>query len=541
MDAKIGGRVLAGIAVGILVGLGLLVTMPVGVQPGDVLEGRVGLFTPPVTAGIEVSIPKERGATEVTVKLSGEDTPLPLRDLSSVEIEVPQSAIAGKRLEAVEQALAAKLRDETGLQLDFQLDRVKERAEVSTRPWPTELAFILGQFFMRLLQMLVVPLIAVSVLIGIASLGDMRKLGTIGKHTTGFYLLTVSIAAVIGLFWVNLLQPGVPLREQFPQAEPAAIADQTPTQLLLRIVPTNPVKAFAEMDVVGMLFFIIVLGLAMLAVGRRHSAPVFNFAECLHDLLMVLIGWVMKLAPVGVGALIAHTIGTQDWGFLGPLMQGLGKYALCIVLGLATHFVVYMILLRWLGKYSIRRFLTQFGPVAAVAFGTSSSNATLPVTLQATAKMGVSKRIADFVIPVGATLNMDGTALFEVVAVMFFAQAFGNDLGLGGQLIVMVTGALAAMGAAGIPSAGLVTMVIVLSAVGLPASKVGLLWAIDRPLDMMRTVLNVMGDSLCCRVVQTWNPDIRPEDDEKATEYVDYSPEDSHDAKPNPPNDRQSP
>lgn len=307
-----------------------------------------------------------------------------------------------------------------------------------------------------------------------------------------------------------------------------AIADQTPSDLILRVIPTNPVAAIVEMDIIGILFFTILLAFAILSLGKKRAAPVFNFFESLNDLVFVLVGWVMALAPFGVGLLIAHTIGTQDLPFLSHLLEGLLKFAATVTLALATHFIVLLLIVWIFGKLNPIAFLRAMSPAMAVAFGTNSSTATMPVTMTCVSNLGVSKRIRNFVIPVGATLNMDGTALFEAVTVIFFAQAFGFDLSFAQQFLVAILAVAAAMGAAGIPSAGLVTMVMVLSAVGLPATKIATIFAIDRPLDMMRTIVNITGDAMTARVVQTRFPDIRQEDDDLASEYEEIDPEDSH-------------
>jgi Na+/H+-dicarboxylate symporter len=337
------------------------------------------------------------------------------------------------------------------------------------------------------------------------------------------------IAATIGAVYVNVIQPGQPLRSQWSsEVSDLAISDQSPTDLILRVIPTNPMAAIVELDIIGILFFTILLAFAILSLGKKRSAPVFNFFESLNDLIFVLVGWVMALAPFGVGMLIAHTIGTQDLPFLSHLLLGLLKFATTVTLALATHFVVLLLIVWIFGKYNPFSFLRAMSPAMAVAFGTNSSTATMPVPMSCVSNLGVSKRVRNFVIPVGATLNMDGTALFEAVTVIFFAQAFGFDLSFGQQFLVGILAVVAAMGAAGIPSAGLVTMVMVLSAVGLPATKIATIFAIDRPLDMMRTIVNITGDAMTARVVQTRFPDIRPEDDDLASEYEEIDPAASH-------------
>lgn len=314
---------------------------------------------------------------------------------------------------------------------------------------------------------------------------------------------TMFVAVAIGLTAVNTLRPGAALRGQWVAEEADAAVSQSVSELILRIVPTNRVQAIAERDVVGILFFVILLAIALLKAGPKRAAPVLGFFESLNAAVAVMVGWVMVLAPYGIFALVAHTTATQETSFLGPPLKSLRLFAV----GLAVHFAFQLAILAAVARVNPRRFLQDMGPALATAFGTNSFSATLPVTLRCADEMGVPKRIYGFVLPVGATLNMDGTALFEAVAAMFFAQAFGFEFGLGTQILLALTSVLAAMGAAGIPSAGLVTMVLVLSAVGLPTSKLPLLWAIDRPLDRMRTVVNVSGDALTCCILQRLNPD----------------------------------
>lgn len=503
-DKRFGLKVLVGIFVGVLFGLFLLYNQPVGVQPGDVFKA--------VTAdgqSFSVSIPSGTGATK------------PSADGVAFEKEVK---LAGAPMATVPLLLS----ESSGV--TFESATLESRAKVTVRPVVTEVIYLVGEIFLRLLRMLVVPLVIATVLVGIASLGDLKKIGRIGSLTAGWYLLTMGIAVLVGVTFVDLIKPGQPLAAQWSgEATTIAVADKTPAELILRIIPQNPIEAIATMDIVGILFFVIVMAIAMLKLGKRRAAPVFNFFEGLNDVIFVIVGWVMLMAPVGVGCLIAHTIATQDIAFLGVLFGSLWKFALCVTLGLVTQFIILMLLVWIIGKYNPFLFVKNFGPAMATAFGSSSSSATLPVTMECVSKMGVSRRISNFVVPVGATMNMDGTALFEAVSVIFFAQAFGFQLAFGAKLLVAVTSVVAAMGAAGIPSAGLVTMTMVLSAAGLPTTKMQVLWAIDRPLDMMRTVVNITGDAVTARVVQTKLPDIRQEEDEMYERYEEVEPEASHD------------
>ena len=532
-DKRFGLKVLLGIVIGIAFGLLMLRNLPVGVQPGDTLIATYGN-----ESQAEITIPEGEGPlTPVFVKNLDPKNKLEPKFTKPLDI-------AGESFENLPTTL------NTGSNEFFYAVQLKERKEVTVRPWPTEVIYVIGQVFLRLLKMLVIPLIIATVLIGIASLSDMRpatwmllpasrdqmrqmlrcgKIPVTAARRPGaaaWYIASMLVAVTIGVTLVNIIKPGKGLH--FPGAE-AAATTASASQLILKTIPTNPFQAIANMDVVGILFFVILMALAMLQMGKRRVAPVYNFFEGLNDIVYVIVGWVMKMAPFGVGALIAHTIGTQDVAFLGTLLSSLAWFAVTVTGGLLIHFIVLQIAVSALAKYSPFQFMKHMGPAFATAFGTNSSSATLPVTMKCVDKMNVSKRISNFVLPVGATLNMDGTALFEAVAVLFFAQAFGMGLGVPGQIIVAITSVVAAVGAAGIPSAGLVTMTIVLSAAGVPTSKMQILWAIDRPLDMMRTVVNITGDAVVARVLQTRFPEIRPEEDEMAEAYEEVLPDASHD------------
>ncbi|MCH7903739.1 MAG: dicarboxylate/amino acid:cation symporter [Armatimonadetes bacterium] len=516
-DKRFGLKVMIGIVLGIGLGLALTLIVPVGVQPGDVLRATLSDGTY-VNVKITTAADDPKGtepSTATVVEAEERD------DYPSYEIAFASPVtVIGKSLENAQ----AELSRSAGV--TFESAEVTKRDKVVVRPGATEIVYIVGQIFIRMLKMLVIPLIIATVLIGIASLGNIKKLGRLGKQAALWYVGTMLVAVAIGVTYVNLINPGEPLIEAWSEdAGEIAIASMSPADMILKTIPTNPIDAIARGDIVAILFFIIIFALAMLKLGKRRVAPVFNFFEGLNDIIYMLIGWVLTMAPIGVGCLIAESIGTQDFGYLGIISKGLGLFALTLTLSLATHFIFLMIMVKTVGKYNPFTFLRHFSPALATAFGSSSSSATLPVTMTCVAKTGVSKRISNFVLPVGATLNMDGTALFEAIAVLFFAQAFGHSLGLGGQVTVALTSIVAAMGAAGIPSAGLVTMTVVLSAVGLPVTKISFLWAIDRPLDMMRTVVNITGDAVTARVIQTLNPDIKAEEDDLYERYEEVEPE----------------
>ena len=573
-DKRFGLKVMIGIVLGIAVGLLLTQILPVGVQPGDLLKAS---FDDGTYIDVEIKVNTDDDPYGNPIDPFGKEPYLPvlldptkdlLEKLERAESKLEQrlkkvsddhpdvlalikqrDSLQSKIIERMDNypsfpvafseevlVVGQSMDDAQGLlseSLGQELSSLVlvERDDVLVRPAATEVIYVVGQIFIRMLKMLVIPLIIATVLIGIASLGNIKKLGKLGKQAALWYVGTMMVAVVIGVTFVNLIKPGDPLQEAWSSdATEIAIANRGPAEMILKTIPTNPIDAIARGDIVAILFFVIIFALAMLKLGKRRVAPVFNFFEGMNDIIYMLIGWVLTMAPIGVGCLIAATIGAQDFAYLGIISKGLGLFALTLTLALVTHFIFLMIMLKTVGKYSPVTFLKKFSPALATAFGSSSSSATLPVTMTCVGKMDVSKRISNFVLPVGATLNMDGTALFEATAVLFFAQAFSADLGLGGQVTVALISIVAAMGAAGIPSAGLVTMTLVLSAVGLPVSKISFLWAIDRPLDMMRTVVNITGDAVTTRVVQTLNPDIKPEEDDMYEQYEEVEPEASHDS-----------
>jgi len=509
-------RIILGMLAGCVAGLLLMRFFPVGIQPGDRLTARLHDGS---TIRLKVDDATRPEKTLDVLTQSGEKGTAWLeRGQTAGSVSLPD----GKRVQLAGLSLqegAARISEALGKPV--QNLRVAERRGVTLLPTPTRVFYILGELFLRLLKMLIVPLIVSTVLIGVASLGDLQKMGRIGGQTVAYYVVTMLIACCIGLALVNIVRPGDGLDLRAAAGE-AGLAESPPTvaDLLLRIVPPNPVEAMARFDVLGMLFFTILTALAILKLGHERAHTVLRFFEGLNGIVYVLIGWVMSLAPVGVGALLAYFVAIQTPDYLVTLAGSLGKFAFCVAAGLLIHMGVLTLLVWRPGRYSPLEFLRRSTPFLTTAFSTASSSATLPVTLSVVREMNVSRRISSFVIPVGATANMDGTALYEACAVLFFAQAFGVDLSFGQQVIVAFTAMLAAVGAAGIPSAGLVTMALVLTAVGLPLTGIGLLLAIDRPLDMLRTAVNVYGDASACRVVQTWNPSIRPEEDDEAEEKL---------------------
>lgn len=357
---------------------------------------------------------------------------------------------------------------------------------------------IVGDLFIRLLKMIIVPLIFASITAGIISLGDTKKLGRIGLKTFLYYLTTTALAVILGLVLVNIIHPGKGV--ELPTGQTNDFTErETPSiiSIITDIVPENILDAMAQSQVLSIIFFSILLGIAICSIGEKGK-PLVSLFESFNDVMMKITGWIMRLAPIGIFALMAHTIGTLGLSVLKPL----AIYMTTVVLGLLIHAVFILpILLRIFGKYSPLQLIKDAFSAITTAFSTASSAATLPITMECLQEnTGVSKKITSFVLPLGATINMDGTALYEAVAAMFIAQAYGYNLGLGQQLVIVLTATLASIGAAAIPSAGLITLIIVLNAVNLPVEGIGMIWAVDRILDMLRTSVNVWGDT-CGTVV----------------------------------------
>ena len=363
----------------------------------------------------------------------------------------------------------------------------------------------IGDLFMKLLRMVIVPLVLTSIISGVASGGGGRSLGRLFSKTMGYYVLSSFLAAFVGLLMVNLIRPGVGanLTGTDQQALPELSTPESPIQLLLDIVPQNVVQAAATADMLALIFFCIVFGAALSTLPDKSRRPLVEFFDALFHVMMTLTSGIIKFLPIGVFALITRMIGTTGFDAFRPLAM----YALTIFSGVTIHFFVSLpILLILLGRISPRIHFANMREPLLIAFSTSSSGATLPVTMNVVEeKVGVSNKIASFVLPMGATINMDGTAVFECAGALFIAQAMGFDLTIMQQGIVVLTALLASIGAAAVPSAGLVVIFIVLGAIGLEGPDVnvivGSMLAIDRPLDMYRTAANVFSDSCGAAII----------------------------------------
>lgn len=384
----------------------------------------------------------------------------------------------------------------------------------------------LGTAFIRALTMVVIPLVVASLIVGASSLGDIRKLGRIGGKTLGYYLVTTALAVTLGLVLSNLVEPGsrvdpatrdsLSARFQGQAAGNMEIAAQAPAikDVLLNIIPRNPVQSAATFDILPLIFFAVIFGAALSVLPEAKKDPVIKVFDGINEASMVIIGWIMVTAPYAVFALIASI--TAQFGL--DLLRSLMIYGLVVVSGLAIHGLVTIGLMVWFtAKIKPVQFFKRISGVPLFAFSTSSSNATLPVTM-ATAedKLGISKEISSFVLPLGATINMDGTALYQAVAVMFIAQIYGFQMDLSSQMMIVLTATLASIGTAGIPGAGVIMLIAILQTVGLGdrvESGIALILGIDRILDMLRTVVNVTGDLSCAAFVarsegEQLNPEI---------------------------------
>ncbi|HKJ70735.1 MAG TPA: dicarboxylate/amino acid:cation symporter [Gammaproteobacteria bacterium] len=361
----------------------------------------------------------------------------------------------------------------------------------------------MGTVFLNALQMLVIPLVLAAVISGVISVGDVRHIGSVGGWTVAYYLATTAIAVLIGLVMVNLIQPGAGVGLEGAASVPETIAGGQgagAADFINSLLPPNLVAAAADTQLLPLIVFALALGVAVVAVGEP-ARPVAAFFQGLNEAIMKLVIWLMYLAPLGILGLVAGRLGAAGGGeALIQQISAVGWHVVTVLSGLAVHFVVLTVILGLVAGRGLSYLVTMLRAVLT-ALATASSSGTLPLTMEGVRENGVDPRAARLVLPLGATVNMDGTALYEACAVMFIAQAYGLDLTLAQQGIVFVTATLAAIGAAGIPEAGLVTMVIVLNAVGLPVEGIGLLLAVDWLLDRFRTATNVWGDAVGAAVV----------------------------------------
>lgn len=373
-----------------------------------------------------------------------------------------------------------------------------------------------GTIFINLLLMIAMPLVLVSLISGIAQLGDISKFSDMGLKTAGLFLLTTCLAILLGLALSNIIKPGKRISAETRQKLEATLQEKAaseiqraediesgkqPLQPLIDIVPKNIVGAASEnTNMLQIVFFALLIGISLLKIPAAKAQPVIAFFEGLNETIIKLIDMIMVLAPFGVFGLISSlVIETRD----ADLLLGVLWYSLAVIAGLAIMlFVVYPLLMQLFGKFSYWQFFKGLRPAMLLAFSTSSSSATLPVTMQVVEKnLGIPEKISGFVLPMGATINMDGTSLYQCIAAVFIAQIFNIDLSITDQFTILLTALLASLGSAGVPGAGMVMLVIVLKSVGIPLEGIALILAPDRLLDMCRTLVNVASDAAVAVIV----------------------------------------
>ncbi len=378
-----------------------------------------------------------------------------------------------------------------------------------------------GTIFVRLLKLIAVPLVVASLITGVASLSDLRKLSRIGGKTIGIYLLTTLIALTIGVLVANIVNPGlsVPeeMRDQLQIAyqgdleESSALAkevkERTPLQPLVDMVPENIFAASADNRLMlQIVFFAILFGVGLIQVEASKAKPMIDFFQSANDVIINMVDLIMLMAPLGVFALLAKTVTAfagQGMGQVLELLGALGLYCFAVLLGLGIHsLIVLPLILVLFSPMKLFTFFKGMAPVQLLAFSTSSSGATLPLTMEkCEEELGISEEVASFVLPLGATINMDGTGLYQAVAAIFISQAMGIELSFSGQLTIIATAVLASIGTASVPGAGIIMLVVILESVGVPSSGIALILGVDRILDMIRTVTNVTGDAVVATVV----------------------------------------
>ncbi len=380
-----------------------------------------------------------------------------------------------------------------------------------------------GTIFLNLLKLIAVPLVVSSLITGVASLSDTRKLSRIGWKTIALYISTTAVAVSIGLILVNLLEPGNAIPESYQESlsseyfntaadkqEAAASIQQNrrPIQPLVDMVPGNIFSAASNnRNMLQVVFISLIFGIALIGIDRKYSRPVLEFLEGINQMIIKLVEMIMYFAPFGVFALIAKTISSVsgDISQISEILSALVFYMGVVILGLFVHMgITYMTLLKIFTTMDIKHFLKSMAPVQLLGFSTSSSGATLPVTMKRCEKdLGISEEISSFVLPLGATINMDGTALYQGVAAVFIAQAVGMDLTLANQFTIVATAVLASIGTAAVPGAGIIMLIIILEAINVPSEGIALILGVDRILDMIRTATNVTGDATVASVMDS--------------------------------------
>jgi len=393
-----------------------------------------------------------------------------------------------------------------------------------------------GYIFINMLKMIAVPLVLVSLINGISGLKSIAQLSSMGGKTIGIYLITTVIAVTVGLVAVNAIQPGKSFSEEIRQemvkqndakvksTEEKAMAQKEsgPLQFLVDMVPSNIFNASGDnRNMLQVIFFALLFGIALIvAPDSAKVEPIKKFFDGVNEVILKMVDLIMLFAPIGVFALLGNImveLAGEDPSAAVEILKGLAVYSITVLLGLAFMvFIVYPLTLKLLANYSYKRFFEGIAPAQLLAFSTSSSAATLPLTMErCEEKLGVSNKVASFVLPLGATINMDGTSCYQAVAAVFIAQVYGMELGMSAQLTIVLTATLASIGSAAVPGAGIIMLAIVLGAVGVPLEGISLIFAVDRPLDMCRTVVNVTGDATVSTVVAYTENELIPHPVEK--------------------------
>ena len=417
---------------------------------------------------------------------------------SAIGVNDPKSFLAPRGKEAFASGLGAEANTEAGL----VAQAVRFLSNLNT---------FVGQLFFQCLRFIAVPVVFCSLIVGVASLGDPKRLGRIGLKTLVYFAATGAIAITIGLVIANVVAPGkyvdaerraaMTAEYQSRVAESVERTQAVPSgwQQSLNVIPANPFEALATAQMLQVIFFAIAIGLGLTMIPAERARPVMQFFDALTDVIIKLVGVVMRLAPIAVFALVATSISNMGLNVL----QALLVYSLTVVVSLAIFlFGVYPLVVRTLAGVGYARFFRAMSPAMLTAFSSSSSSATLPVTIQcANKRLGVSERITSFVCPLGATVNMDGTAMYQGIAAVFIAQIYGMNLSVADQVTIVLTALLASIGTPGIPGAGIVMLVIVLESVKVPSEGIAVILGVDRLLDMFRTVVNVAGDSTAAAFV----------------------------------------
>lgn len=365
---------------------------------------------------------------------------------------------------------------------------------------------LLGNGFLELVKMTVMPLVFVSLVCGVSSFGDTKKLGSVGIKTLTVFFVTTLMAIVLAISLALIFKPGIGLNMNLVSQNTQYIPKQAKSviDIMLDIIPSNPIKAMSKGNLLQVLVFALFFGISLGSVGKE-AEPLIKIFSIINDCIMKIVSMIMAITPIGVFALISNTV--YSIGFESLL--GILKMSIVVVLALVIQsFVVYGLIYKLFTGFSFKKFLKNYTKIAGIAFSTSSSNAALPFSMEMMEKMGVNKAIYRFVLPIGATINMAGTAVMQGVSAVFIAQAYGLDLSLSSMLTITITAILASVGAAGVPGVGMIMMTMVLESVGLPVEGIALIIGIDRLLDMLRTVVNVMGDCICAVVVAKSENDI---------------------------------